>query len=39
MVTRIEPFEDFWVAENNHQNYYRNNGKTPCHIRTNRFDD
>lgn len=29
IVTAIEPFKNFYVAENYHQNYYNNNGSQP----------
>ncbi|HTN06926.1 peptide-methionine (S)-S-oxide reductase MsrA [Agriterribacter sp.] len=29
IVTTIEPFKNFYVAENYHQNYYKLNGKAP----------
>ena len=33
IVTEIKPFTTFHPAENYHQDYYKNNGKTPyCHI-------
>ena len=38
IVTRIEPLENFWPAENYHQDYYRNNGAGQfCQVRINRF--
>jgi len=31
--TEVSPAGKFWLAENYHQDYYKNNGKTPyCHI-------
>ena len=33
IVTAIEPYKSFYVAENYHQNYYNNNGEQPyCHF-------
>ena len=33
IVTAIEPYKNFYVAENYHQNYYNNNGEQPyCHF-------
>jgi len=29
MVTAIEPYKNFYVAENYHQNYYKLNGSQP----------
>ncbi len=29
IVTAVEPFKNFYVAENYHQNYYNNNGSQP----------
>ena len=29
VVTTIEPFKNFYAAENYHQNYYKLNGKAP----------
>ena len=32
--TEVQPAKKFWSAEDYHQDYYKNNGKTPyCHIR------
>lgn len=40
VVTRLEPLEDFWPAEEYHQDYYLNNGGgSLCHTRTDRFGD
>ena len=33
IVTAIEPFTNFYVAENYHQNYYNNNGSTNGYCR------
>jgi len=31
--TLLKPFEQFWIAEDYHQNYYENKGTTPyCHV-------
>jgi peptide-methionine (S)-S-oxide reductase len=33
IVTAIEPYKNFYTAENYHQNYYNNNGSQPyCHF-------
>ncbi|MCD6054603.1 MAG: peptide methionine sulfoxide reductase [Rubrobacteraceae bacterium] len=33
IVTEVEPFEEFYVAEGYHQNYFRNNGFQPyCQV-------
>jgi peptide methionine sulfoxide reductase msrA/msrB len=38
VVTQVQPAGTFWKAEDYHQNYYHNNGKTPyCHTYTKRF--
>jgi peptide methionine sulfoxide reductase msrA/msrB len=32
--TEVKPAQKFWPAEDYHQDYYKNNGKTPyCHLR------
>jgi len=36
--TLLEPAGEFWEAEDYHQKYYENNGRTPyCHVRVERF--
>jgi peptide-methionine (S)-S-oxide reductase len=33
IVTEVEPFDEFYVAEDYHQNYFRNNGFQPyCQV-------
>lgn len=40
VVTEVRPAARFWKAEDYHQDYYANNGKTPyCHSRVKRFGD
>ncbi|NND00218.1 MAG: peptide-methionine (S)-S-oxide reductase MsrA, partial [Gammaproteobacteria bacterium] len=40
VVTQLIPLVKFWPAEDYHQDYYANNGKTPyCHAYTKRFVD
>ncbi len=40
VVTEVEAAGTFWPAENYHQQYYDQTGKTPyCHFYTKRFDD
>ncbi|MCX7879860.1 MAG: bifunctional methionine sulfoxide reductase B/A protein [Ignavibacteria bacterium] len=39
VATKLEKFEEFWVAEDYHQDYYSKHGKTPyCHFYQKRFD-
>ena len=34
LKTEVQPAEKYWPAEDYHQDYYKNNGKTPyCHLR------
>ncbi|MBL7092444.1 peptide-methionine (S)-S-oxide reductase MsrA, partial [candidate division KSB1 bacterium] len=38
IATEITKADKFWQAEDNHQDYYQNNGKRPyCHAYTKRF--
>lgn len=38
VMTKVFPVQNFWPAENYHQNYYRNHRKLPyCHKYTKRF--
>ncbi|MEA1981661.1 MAG: bifunctional methionine sulfoxide reductase B/A protein [candidate division Zixibacteria bacterium] len=38
VVTELEEAEKFWIAEDYHQDYYKNNGGTPyCHFYKKRF--
>lgn len=40
IVTELEPLEDFWPAEEYHQDYFRKAGSgSACHIRTERFEN
>ncbi|MEM6994847.1 MAG: peptide-methionine (S)-S-oxide reductase MsrA [Myxococcota bacterium] len=40
VVTDVRPAEQFWAAEDYHQDYYGKNGKKPyCHTRVKRFGD
>ncbi|HRE39898.1 MAG TPA: bifunctional methionine sulfoxide reductase B/A protein [Ignavibacteria bacterium] len=39
VATKLTKADKFWNAENYHQDYYQNNGKTPyCHIYKKKFD-
>ncbi|MBN2363852.1 bifunctional methionine sulfoxide reductase B/A protein [candidate division WOR-3 bacterium] len=39
IATRLLPVQEFWKAEDYHQDYYRNNGGQPhCHSYVKRFD-
>jgi len=38
VVTRLAKADKFWLAEDYHQDYYKNNGEEPyCHVYTKRF--
>ena len=40
VVTQLHQADEFWLAEDYHQDYYARNGKTPyCHTRVPRFGD
>jgi peptide methionine sulfoxide reductase msrA/msrB len=40
VVTQLEPLEDFWPAEEYHQDYIvRNDAQSRCHVRIDRFED
>jgi peptide methionine sulfoxide reductase msrA/msrB len=40
VVTEVRPAEQFWAAEDYHQDYYARTGKYPyCHARVKRFGD
>ncbi len=40
VATELRAFEQFWPAEDYHQNYYEKSGKEPyCHGRVRRFED
>lgn len=39
IATKLTKADKFWGAENYHQDYYQNNGKTPyCHVYKKKFD-
>lgn len=39
VVTEVAKADTFWIAEDYHQDYYKNNGELPyCHAYTKRFD-
>jgi len=38
VATKVSPATEFWIAEDDHQNYYKNHGSLPyCHGYTKRF--
>ncbi|OPL18015.1 MAG: hypothetical protein AVO35_07595 [Candidatus Aegiribacteria sp. MLS_C] len=40
VVTLVEPLDEFWPAEDYHQDYYLKNGAVAsCHFRADRFCD
>ncbi|MBD3277182.1 MAG: bifunctional methionine sulfoxide reductase B/A protein [Candidatus Aegiribacteria sp.] len=39
-VTQLQPLDQFWPAEDYHQDYYsKSGGSSMCHVRTDRFGD
>ena len=39
-VTQLEPLNEFWPAEDYHQDYYsKSGGSSMCHVRTDRFGE